>query len=126
MRRLGLPHPPRPLPSAAQVFKLRAFGYTFYFRDEWRRFEWMLVLISLFEQTKLAYAFSEHIYPLPPLLIRLIPALRSLRALRLVQYSKGLQRLASTILASIPSLYNVISLLLLIIYVYSGHCRRSE
>ena len=101
------------------AINLRALGSTYYFRDDWHRFEWTIVLISAFEQSKLAIHFSERVYPLSPLLLRVIPALRSLRCIRLVQYSKGLQRLGTTILASIPSLYNVISLLLLIIFIYA-------
>ena len=69
------------------AIKMRTYGYNMYYHDEWRRFEWMLVLIAAFEQSRIAFFVSEHIYPLPPLLLRLLPALRALRTLRLVHGS---------------------------------------
>lgn len=88
-------------------------------RDEWCRFEGLLVCLALVNQLSVLDFISSHLLVLPPLLLRAFAALVSLRALRLTQHAKELQDLISTILMSIPSLINVASLLVLILFIYS-------
>ena len=95
--------------------KLVAFGRAFYLRDDWCRFEAYLVLLALMEQSRVIELFA-----LPPLLQRLLAASYPLRAMRLVQHAKGLSNLVKTIVLSVPSLLNVLSLLSLIVFIYSA------
>ena len=57
--------------------------------------------------------------PLPETLLRLPSAFVVLRVMRLVQYSKALEKLLTIAFLSLPSLVNVTSLLLLVMFIFS-------
>ena len=87
------------------------------------------MIISLVCQTSLLESISETVVELPLPIIRLPHALMSIRALRLVQHAKGMQGLVLTTIQSLPALFNVIALLLLVVFVYSVagcSCSRSS
>ena len=97
--------------------KLTAFGPTAYFVDSWCRFDFFLVCTSLLDQ--FAAELLNEIMPLPPMLLRVLRVLRILRILRLLKGAKELRDLIVTMILSFPSLFNVGSLLALIIFIYS-------
>lgn len=104
---------------AEMFIKIKTFGLSYYLGDDWTRFEGLLVIISLVCQTSLLESISETVVELPLPIIRLPHALMSIRALRLVQHAKGMQGLVLTTIQSLPALFNVIALLLLVVFVYS-------
>ena len=79
-----------------------------YFGDNWNRFDFILVLLSwiglLFNLGSLASLFR---------------VLRVARMVRLLRKNKGLMDLFSTILASIPAMFNVILLLVLFMFIFA-------
>lgn len=79
-----------------------------YFGDNWNRFDFILVLLSwiglLFNLGSLASLFR---------------VLRVARMVRLLRKNKGLMDLFSTILASIPAMFNVILLLMLFMFIFA-------
>ena len=100
--------------------KMYAFGPYFYWKkDDWTQFEGILVVLGVLNQLQVVHFISRHVVHLSPLLARALEASRALRALRLVQHAKGLHGLLTTIMMSIPSLLNVSSLLVLIVFIYS-------
>ncbi len=89
-----------------------------YFRDSWCRFDFFLVCTTLLVQ------FGSELLeflPMPPMLFRVLRILRILRILRLLKdkRAKGLKDLLMTMVLSFPSLINVGSLLMLLIFMYS-------
>lgn len=56
--------------------------------------------------------------PLPPMLFRILRVLRVLRLVRLIKGSRGTQDLIMTLVISAPALLNVVTLLLLISFMY--------
>jgi Ca2+-binding EF-hand superfamily protein len=101
------------------ALKLRVYGRVFYFRDDWCRFEQNLVVLSLIEQTDVVGLINEYVVTLPDGLVRLPTALLAVRVLRLVALSKQLEKLVTVIKLSLPSLVNVMSVLILVIFIYS-------
>lgn len=99
-------------------FKIISFGYRGYFYLAWNQFDFILSLFSLLEI--LIYLFDSY-WKLKriKIFIKILKVPRFLRTLKLIKIFKGVQKLLETLLLSIPSLINVGSLLLLVVYVYS-------
>ena len=102
---------------AEASLKLVAMSPRGYFGDAWNRFDFFLVCTSLLDQ--FAEEFLEQYLPIPPMLLRVLRILRILRILRLLKGAKELRNLIVTMVLSFPSLFNVASLLSLIIFIYS-------
>lgn len=98
--------------------KLISFGYRGYFYLAWNQFDFILALFSLFE---ILISFFDKFWTLRrfKILLKILKVPRFLRALKLIKIFKGVQKLLETLLLSIPSLINVGSLLLLVVFVYS-------
>lgn len=76
-----------------------------YFRDGWNNFDFAIIILSLLPMTGEFYAIAR--------LVRL------LRITHLVTKSKELRVLVSTLLHSIPSIFNILILLGMLFFIYS-------
>jgi voltage-gated sodium channel len=76
-----------------------------YFRDGWNNFDFGIIILSLLPMTGEFYAIAR--------LVRL------LRITHLVTKSKELRVLVSTLLHSIPSIFNILILLGMLFFIYS-------
>jgi hypothetical protein len=88
-----------------------------YFADNWCRFDFFLVCTSLLDQ--FASQLLAQYFPLPPMLLRVLRVLRILRILRLLKGARELRNLIVTMVLSFPALFNVGSLLCLILFIYA-------
>ena len=80
-----------------------------YWCDNWNKFDFIIVVLSIF-------AFSGSSYEFNASLLRVF---RIARLFRMIKVSKGLSQLFKTLVSSIPSLVNVGTLLLLLLFIYA-------
>ncbi|KAK3242941.1 hypothetical protein CYMTET_47370 [Cymbomonas tetramitiformis] len=110
--------------------KITAFGFYQYWMDGWNKFDFVIVLLSIFtfviERMGASIGFN-------PTLVRVFRVFRTARVLRVIRTAKGLRMLLRTFIFSLPSLWNVGSLLFLVMFVYSilgmyllGGCPQGE
>eukprot|EP00966_Prymnesium_polylepis_P262946 6073661-Prymnesium_polylepis.1 len=99
------------------VIKLVAFG-TSYFLDNWCRFDFFLVVVSLLDQFA-ADVLVGNVDFIPPMFFRVLRVFRMFRILRMIKGAKGIKDLISTIILSMPALGNVGSMLVLIVFIYA-------
>jgi hypothetical protein len=99
------------------ILKMAAMGTDNYFADNWCRFDFFLVCTSLLDQ--FASQLLAQYFPLPPMLLRVLRVLRILRILRLLKGARELRNLIVTMVLSFPALFNVGSLLCLILFIYA-------
>lgn len=99
------------------LMKLGGLSVSGYFRDEWNRFDFSLVVLSLLDE--FATEVISAILPLPPMLLRVLRVARVLRAVRMFRSFKGLRTVVTTLLLSFPSFLNVGFLLSLVTFVYA-------
>ena len=99
------------------ILKITAMGPDDYFADDWCRFDFFLVCTSLLDE--FASELLVQYLPLPPMLLRLLRVLRILRILRLLKGARELRNLIVTMVLSFPALFNVGSLLCLILFIYA-------
>ena len=99
------------------ILKMTAMGADNYFADNWCRFDFFLVCTSLLDQ--FASQLLAQYFPLPPMLLRVLRVLRILRILRLLKGARELRNLIVTMVLSFPALFNVGSLLCLILFIYA-------
>eukprot|EP01135_Chromosphaera_perkinsii_P008377 Nk52_evm2s1315 gene=Nk52_evmTU2s1315 len=97
------------------ILKLLAFRLH-YFTKGWNQFDFIICLLSI------AGVIIEEMGStaiINPTLIRIVRVLRIGRILRLLKRAEGVKRLFVTLMLSLPSLVNIGSLLLLIMFIYS-------
>ena len=101
--------------AAEMVLKLLGLGFRQYFFDDWNKFDFVIVWISLFDALATANetSFTQGIN------MSLFRVLRVARIAKLVKSDKGLRALFQTLISSIPALMNVGSLLLLLFFVFA-------
>ena len=99
------------------TLKITGLGPIGYWAESWNRFDFTLVLITVFDQY--ASELLADILPVPPMLLRALRVLRVARILRLLKSFKELRSLIVTMIYSFPSLINVGSLLALIVFMYA-------
>ena len=99
------------------ILKITAMGPDDYFADDWCRFDFFLVCTSLLDE--FASELLVQYLPLPPMLLRVLRVLRILRILRLLKGARELRNLIVTMVLSFPALFNVGSLLCLILFIYA-------
>lgn len=96
------------------VLKVLAFGVDVYVRDEWCRFELLLLIPPSLE------IIDPLLWPNEPLfVVGYNRALNTLRVLRLLKDAKEVRDVITKLVLTLPSLVNVANLLLLFIYVYA-------
>ena len=102
------------------IFKLIAYGIIGYFSNNWNRFDFVVVLMSIIDIFMLAYGQSFFKFlKLGPQIGRVFRILRVSRMFKLVQSFKGLKNLIQTAIYSLPSLLNVSALMLLVFFIFS-------
>ena len=97
--------------AAEAVSKIIGLGFDVYWRDSWNRFDLLLVLIS-FAGLALGSGSSSSV-------VRLFRLFRTARLLRLVRRAETLRRAFSTLVASLPSLWNIGALLVCTFFVFT-------
>jgi len=110
------------------VFKLIAYGPMQYFQDGWNAFDFVLVMLSILDLSLGLVAFAEEgqpsasDLPVPAPLIRVLRLFRVVRILRIIKTAKKLRAIIMTVVISIPALFNIGSLVLLLLFIYSVLC----
>jgi hypothetical protein len=94
------------------VLKNIGLGPRQYFQTNWNRFDFVIVIISIFD---MAASGSIDI----GIDVKILRVMRVARMLRLVRHNKPLLNLFMALFTSLPSLGNVGSILLLCLYVYA-------
>lgn len=94
--------------TAEAVVKLLGLGFRFYFNEPWNRFDFIVVTTSLLG---MMFSFGK--------LASLPRVVRVARIGRLLRVNKGMHNLAKTLIFSLPSLFNVAVLLLLVLFIFA-------
>ena len=100
------------------LFKFVAFGWT-YFQIGWNIFDFSVVCASLFEIVLDRMGSGLKFLRMGPQLAKILRVTRVSRLLRLINRYKGLSALLQTIWFSLPSLFNVFALLMLIYFIFA-------
>ncbi|KAJ1445504.1 Ion transport protein-domain-containing protein [Pelagophyceae sp. CCMP2097] len=100
--------------AAEMALKMLGLGAEQYAADNWNRFDAFIVATSLIDT---ATSFSGS--ALLEFNLSLFRILRLVRVIKLVNVNQGLKALLRSLVVSLPSLMNVGSLLLLLIFVYA-------
>lgn len=90
------------------VFKIVGYGFKHYFKDNWNRFDFVLVAISILDKVMKMDGIGTF-----------FRVFRVARIVRVARSASDLRRMAQTIIISIPALGNVGSLLILLFFIYS-------
>jgi hypothetical protein len=96
------------------ILKLSGFGFKIYFKDNWNRFDFAIVVGTTIG---MVLKFTTNISVGPQ--ATMIRTFRISRILRLVKRAKSLKIIFETFIVTIPALANVGGLLLLFLYLYS-------
>ena len=96
---------------AEAALKVSALGARRYVQDQWNVFDASVAAICLVE-TLLRML-------LPPNLMRALRLVRLLRLLRFLKTLPGLHRILKTLMFSLPALFNIMGVFLLIQYIYA-------
>lgn len=103
--------------AAEMVLKILAFG-SLYFRLGWNRFDFTIVISDI------AIGFFVRLFVDNQNLLASVPTLVSLmrigRLVRLVRHIKQLRTPFNTLVAVIPSVFNIGALLLLLLFIYAS------
>jgi Ion transport protein len=99
------------------ILKLIAFGEA-YFATSWNCFDFSVVVTSMFEITLDGLGSANlRFLRLGPQLAKVLRVLRVGRLIRLINRYRGIDALLQTIWFSLPSLFNVFALLMLIYFI---------
>jgi len=100
------------------MVKLIAYGPGLYFMDNWCRFDFFLVLVSIFD---IITEFVDASLPINPTILRVARVMRIARILRLMkgQWAEDLRKLLTTVANSLASAGNL-GLLLFLLYFISA------
>jgi hypothetical protein len=91
------------------VLKILGHGIKFYFLENWNKFDFLIVILSLI-------ALDETLFSFKVTALRII---RVARLLRMIKASKGLRHLLKTLWLSIGNIANVGMLLCLLFFTFS-------
>ena len=95
------------------VLKCIAFGVCEYWRDEWNKFDFIVTVASLLGIIIRAVASIKADF------LSFLRIFRVFRVFRLIPHSKGLRKVSHTLLCSLPALWNVGLLMLILLWVYA-------
>lgn len=90
------------------VLKIGGFGWLLYWRDDWNKFDFIVVLLSL-----AGLGFDAGVGA------SVVRVFRVLRIFRLIKRAETLKKLIQTLIYSLPSLFNISALLLVMFYIYA-------
>jgi len=91
------------------VFKLIGFGPKYYWHVNWNKFDFIIVILSLFSLDEDLFSFN----------ITALRIIRVARLLRMIRASKGLRHLLKTLWLSLSNIINVGMLLFLMLFTFS-------
>merc|ERR1711991_1145308 len=97
------------------VMKIAVYKWH-YFKSNWNRFDFAVVIISALSIVISAFGA---VFPINPTLLRILRVFRVARIFRIIKSAAGLRKLMVTLLYSLPSLINVGLLLFIIYFVYA-------
>lgn len=102
------------------MVKLFGFGWPFYIKSGWNKFDFFLVVASLIDLTfsALGSSFGGPIFNILRSQ-KLLRVTRISRMLKLIKSFKSLQSIFVTLWISLPAFWNVGALLVLIMFMYS-------
>lgn len=102
------------------AIKIMGFGWQFYIRSSWNKFDFVLVVASVidFVMSAVGSSVGGSIFNILRSQ-KLLRVTRITRMLKLIKSFKSLQSLFVTLWVSLPAFWNVGALLLLIMFVYS-------
>jgi len=100
--------------ASEMLLKMTGLGARQYSKDNWNKFDAFIVATSLVDMIT-SFSGASRIM----LNLKIFRILRLVRVVKLVNVNSGLKALLKSLIVSLPSLMNVGSLLLLLIYVYS-------
>jgi len=95
------------------VLKLGGLGLVQYFKDWWNCFDFGVTALGAIG------IISSFIWSSVPGFLTVFRLLRILRLFRLVRVARGIQQLLKTLFLSLPSMFNVGSLLCLLYFIYA-------
>lgn len=99
------------------ALKNLGLGLKQYWRDPWNRFDAFIVMTALFDAVTV-FACSD-IRLMGGFNLSTFRILRLVRVVKLINVNEGLKTLLKSLIVSLPSLFNVGSLLVLLIFVYA-------
>ena len=113
------------------ILKFIGLGLRQYFKDNWNRFDFFIVLCSIIVLImESALSGSADDMAFDPTIARV---LRITRIFRIIKRAESLKQLLSTLVYSLPALYNVSALVLLLLFIYAvagmslfGHVMEGE
>ena len=91
------------------VMKLIAHGPKFYFMENWNKFDFVIVVISVIAQQNSLFTFK----------ITVLRIIRVARLLRMIKTSKGLRHLLKALWLSLGNIINVSLILFLVFFTFS-------
>jgi hypothetical protein len=91
------------------TFKMIAHGVNFYFLENWNKFDFIIVVLSVL-------ALDDSLFSIKFTALRII---RVTRLLRMVKASKGLRHLLKALLLSLVNIINVSMILFLVFFTFS-------
>lgn len=105
----------------AEIFlKGFALGCSGYFQQDWNKFDFLVVICGIIDLV-MNSLFSKEIsfFKIGPKILRALRIFRIGRLLRLMKKFNGIIKLIKTLFFSIPMILNVLSLVLLIFFIYT-------
>eukprot|EP01047_Picozoa_sp_COSAG01_P033914 COSAG01_NODE_2519_length_7522_cov_6.051192_1_plen_1559_part_10 len=91
------------------IAKVGGLGYRAYFRGYWNQFDFIIVAFSIMDLTPIHDHVDTSIFQ----------TMRLLRMLKLVRRMQGLRALVQTLFVSLPAIFNLAALLLIVFFVYA-------
>lgn len=104
---------------AESIVKLIALGPKKYFISSWNRFDFLVVLASIIDVVFDLVGGNLSYFRVAPQLASAFRVLRVVRVFKLIKSFTGLQQIIQTLLFTLPSLLNVMALLLLVFFMFS-------
>ncbi|KAL1507101.1 hypothetical protein AB1Y20_007957 [Prymnesium parvum] len=98
------------------ILKILGLGIKQYFQSRWNCFDFILVMSSIADTV---FTFTPSSLPFNPIAIRMLRLLRTARIVRLVRTFKSTVHMLRTLILSLPALFNVFCLLVLLMYIYA-------
>ena len=97
--------------------KIAGLGLRQYFAERWNQFDFILVVAAICDTT---FTFlDEDNLPFNPIILRLLRLARAARIVRLVRGFKSIVHMLRTLVLSLPALFNVACLQILLMYIFA-------
>ena len=103
------------------LLKWLGLGFGQYFKDNWNRFDFLIVVISALD-IALSVSVESGTIPIPPAIFRMLRLARIVRIMRVIKSAKQLRTIIMTVFISLPQLTNIIILMTLLILITDILC----